>query len=446
LKQVRLAARLAAAPALLFMPSRVRILLSSLLVSIASGCAGGASSEQPIRPPNADGPDAGDADAASRPPPVERAGWTVLGSGHAFVDVSTDQGGNVWGVTADKVYFFRAGAGDGITFDQADGLAQGKVTWTDTYWFGTPASPSTEQVLFTAVAGGQAGEAFVGNIGMLGDRLQIDPSSGAVESVVGLAVTSVQQSDPTELEAQREREVAVWHAVVDLNGTFGGTAYFGGWHGTSALHGMARARDSSVCGCTDFEEHVHAFSAGGDDVYGGDVHGLALTPAGDLWIGDRKALYFLPQGSRGADTDLFQTIGVPGRPDLTALDVFPGVDDWTYGLAIDASGGLYVASFGNGLAYLAAGSYSPTYWKQGDSLPTNFLTGVDIDRGGDVWIATKSSGALRYRPATGAFTAYTTKSGLPSNNVRQVSVDRYGSGARSVAFATGDGIAVYTGP
>ncbi len=379
------------------------------------------------------------------PPPVTLQGVTVLGQGVDFTDASSDQGGNVWGVTSARVYFYRAGTGSALLFDQSSGLAQGKTTWIDPYWFGTPDNPSTQPVSFSAVAGGMAGEAFIGNIGYSGDRFQIDPANGAVVSVVGLAVTDLQQKDPDERLAQQRREVATWHAVVDLNGTFGGTAYFGGFHGTGALHGLTASRTSSVCGCTDYEEHIHAFSAGGDDVYGGDVHALFVTNEGDLWMGDRKALYFTPQGSLGANADFFQSIGVPGHPEETAIDVFPDVDDWNFGVAVDGSGGLYVASHGNGLAYLTPGTYAATYFNAGNVLPTNYLTGLDIDQNGEVWIATESSGVLRYSPSSGSFTRYTTAQGLPSNDIRQVHVDRYRAG-RAVYFATDNGIAVYTGP
>src|SRR5262249_44171892 len=143
-------------------------------------------------------------------------------------------------------------------------------------------------------------------------------------------------------------------------------------------------------------------------------------------------IYMLSQGSLGPDTGLFEPIGVPGRPDLSALDVFPGVDDWNYGLALDKRGGIYVASYTNGLAYLAPGSYAPTYFSQAPAS----LTGVDIDGNGDVWIASKSAGLLRY--TAGRFTTYTAaSSGLPSDRVRQVSVDRYGAGAVLIATDKG---------
>src|SRR5262249_54981062 len=153
-------------------------------------------------------------------------------------------------------------------------------------------------------------------------------------------VTEVQQSDPTELFEQKKRETSTLHALVDLNGPQSGAVWFGGWHGLSALHAMTKERTSGICGCVDYEEHVHPFSADGNIVYGGGVHGMALTPAGDLWLGDKSVLYFLPQGSLGPNADLFVPFAIPGRPDLQTLDVFPGVPDLIHGVALDAQGGI----------------------------------------------------------------------------------------------------------
>jgi streptogramin lyase len=139
-------------------------------------------------------------------------------------------------------------------------------------------------------------------------------------------------------------------------------------------------------------------------------------------------------------------LAIPGQPGASALDVFPGVRDEIWGMALDASGGLYVASYGNGLAYLTAGSYAPTYWSQTSGLPDNFLTGVAVDQQGDVWVATQSAGVARYAPAAKAWTYYTTVSGLPANGIRQVYVDKYQASGRTVYFATNNGIAVYAGP
>ena len=384
----------------------------------------------------------GDGGVVMPGPPITSGHFTIYGAGTSFRDVSTDQGGGIWAVTDHAVYYFSGGKA--FTYDQSSGLAQGRTTWTDTYWFGSETSPSTQAVTFTSVAGGMPGEAVVGNIGYIADRIDVDPSSGAVRDVVGLQVTATQQPNPDELQAQKEREVATWKVALDLNGTFGGTAYMGGWHGTACFHGMTQARSSGICGegCADYEEHVHAFSD--SDTFGGDVHALAITAMGDLWMGDRKALYFMPQRSLGPSADFFQPIAIPGQPNASYIDVFPGVvDDWIFGVAVDGAGGLWVASYGQGLAYLAPGNYAPSYWSTGNGLPENNLTGVAVDAHGDVWVATQSSGAARYTPSTRAWSYVTAASGLPSNALRAVWVDPYHAGG-SVYFATANGVAVYT--
>jgi ligand-binding sensor domain-containing protein len=137
---------------------------------------------------------------------------------------------------------------------------------------------------------------------------------------------------------------------------------------------------------------------------------------------------------------------IPGQPGASALDVFPGVADNTYGLALDDKEGLYVASYGNGLAYLAPGTYAPTYWSMSDKLPQNYLTGVVVDPAGDVWIATASAGVVRYQPSSQTWVYYTTASGLPSNSIRSIYLDQYAASGRAIYLATDSGIASYTGP
>jgi hypothetical protein len=382
-------------------------------------------------------------------PPGTLTGVAVYGAGTDFRDVSTDEGHNVWATTSGTVYYFHGGATS--TYTTANGLAQGHSTWTTDYWCGPgegPPCPATYDVTFTSVAGGLPGEVVVGHLGYSATRLNVDPASGAVQSTVGVQVTSTQQPDPTEMTAQQQRETSSWKVVVDLNGTYNGTAYFGGWHGTSALHNIGTTRASGVCGqgCADYEEHIHGFFDGGTQPGGRDVRALAITPEGDLWMGDADVISFVPQRSAGANADFFQNVAIPGQPNASALDVFPGVADNTFGIAVDKSHGLYVASYGNGLAYLTANSYTPTYWSATDKLPENYLTGVVVDPAGDVWIATDSAGVVRYQPSSQTWVYYTTASGLPSNNIRAVYLDKYAASGRAVFFATASGVAAYTGP
>ena len=177
-----------------------------------------------------------------------------------------------------------------------------------------------------------------------------------MRDVVGVQVTSTQQSDPAELDAQQQREVASWKVAVDLNGTMNGTAYFGGWHGTSALPRPQRVGDERHLrpGLRDRTRSTCTASSTAAPIRAAATCARSpVTPEGDLWMGDADVISFMPQRSAGANADFFQHVAIPGQPNASSLDVFPGVADNTFGLAIDSARGLYVASYGNGLAYLA---------------------------------------------------------------------------------------------
>src|SRR5581483_11238014 len=291
-------------------------------------------------------------------------------TGLDVLDVSVDQGGGVWAVTSSTVYYLPPGRSTPFTYDQKNGLARGWYTWTDT-WF----SPGTYPVTFSAVAVATPGQAIVGNIGAIADRLEVDPASGAVIRVDNMAVTSAQQSDPTELREQQQRVVATWRAVADLAGTFNGTAYLGGFHGFSAFHGL-----DGNCGCApQFEEHRHYIT--GSMIWGDDVRGLAITSMGDVWSGDRDAISFLPQRSLGAGGNFWS--------DFTALvDVWPNTRDEISSIAVDAGGGVWVASSVNGLAYVAPATHAVSYV----AMPQNQLTAVAVDGKGGVWVGPHSAG------------------------------------------------------
>lgn len=271
------------------------------------------------------------------------------------------------------------------------------------------------------------GEAVIGNIGAIADRIQVDPSSGAVERIDNLQVTSAQVSG-AELPEHVKRVVAVWRVAVDLNGTWRGTAYLGGFHGFYAFHGL-----DGDCGCLAFEEHQHYIT--NSAIGSADVKGMAITPEGDVWAGDRDFTALLPQRSKGP------TIGFFDEDFVIGLDVFPNVRDETTGLAVDAAGGVWVASDGNGLAYLTPATYTPRYFTSANGLPQNHLSAVAIDGAGDVWIGTAHAGIARLRPSSGAFSYYTAASGLPADAIRNITVDKL-TGAGRIYVATANGLAI----
>lgn len=356
-------------------------------------------------------------------PPTPIAVTTLL-PGVDVLDVSVDQGGGIWAVSSAKVYYFAPGRTTPFTYDQSSGLARGWTTWND-QWF----DPGIRPVTFTSVAAGMPGEVMVGNIGAIADRLQVNPSTGAVERIDNLKVTSAQVSG-SELPEHLIRVVAVWRVVVDLNGTLDGTAYLGGFHGFYAFHGLERD-----CGCLAFEEHQHYIT---DAAIGSaDVKGLAISPDGDLWAGDRDFVSLLPQRSRGPNTGFFDT-------DFTiGLDVFPAVRDEVDGLAVDAAGGVYVASDGNGLAYLAPATHAPIYWSSATTLPQNHVRAVALDGAGRVWLGTASGGIARLDPQSSTWTYYTQASGLPSDTIRNIYFDKL-TAAKKLYLATYNGLAIVT--
>lgn len=358
------------------------------------------------------------------PPPGTLVGVTHLLGGINVLDVSTDRGGGVWAVTPSTVYYFPGGHAPPFTYDQRAGLARGEYTWTDT-WF----SPGTHPVTFTSVAGGVAAQAIIGNVGAIADRLEVNPATGGVTRIDNMKVTSG-NTGPSELPEHMKRVVAVLHVLADVDGTFNGTAYLGGYHGFYAFHGLG-----ADCGCLPFEEHQHYISL--TTLGGGDVKALARNADGDIWAGDRDFVQLLPQLSKGPRTGLFDTNFAVG------VDVWPDVRDEVTGIDVDSLGGVYVSSARNGLAYLAPFTLTPTFYSK--PLPTGPLSGVVVDPAGDVWVASAWSGLVRYRPSTGSFTHYNAAGGLYSNEVNAIYLDRHDP-TRSLYLATGDGVVIYRGP
>jgi len=372
-------------------------------------------------------------------PPTPLSGATTMLAGVDVADVSTDEGGGIWAVSDSTVYYFPPGATTPFTYDQGDGLARGWHTWKDPYFNGTDDNPAVLPVTFSAVAGATAGQAVVGNIGAIGDRLRVDPKTGDVQSVENLAITHKTTID-SFYQDHLVRVVATHKIISVLDGNLNGTAYLGGWHGFTALHGLR-----GDCNCaTDFEEHKHytgCDSSGAQfGCWDGDVWGLAMSPSGDVWAGDRHFLQLLSQRSLGPDATFAQ------GGFISALDVFPGVRDEIHGLAVDKNGGVWVASDGDGLAYVASTDQTPQYWSAATTLPKNHLHGAALDRGGELWIGTDGAGVARYDAAADRWTYYTAASGLAGDKVNTVYVDPFAAGGGRVFIAARGGVSVYAGP
>ena len=362
---------------------------------------------------------------------------TILG-GVDVLDVSTDEGGGIWAVSASTVYYFPPGARQPVTYDQSNGLARGWRTYQDPYFKGTPDAPATLPVTFAAVGGATAGQAIVGNMGAIADRLRVDPKSGAVQSVENLAVTT--KSTPADLlDDHKVRVIGTLKVITVLDGAKNGTAYLGGYHGFYALHGLR-----GDCGCaSDFEEHQHFVGCDSSgEQYGcfdGENWGLAMNPSGDVWAGDRHFVSLLPQRS------LDPNAGLMDAKFIAAIDVFPGLRDEVHGLAVDGNGGVWVASDGNGLAYIQSSNQAPMYWSAATTLPMNHLHGAALDPAGDLWIGTSGAGVARYDAARDHWTYYTAAAGgLADDTINTIYTDQFAH-ARRMFIATHSGITLYEG-
>ena len=262
----------------------------------------------------------------------------MLGAGTDFRDVSTDEGHGVWAMTSSTVYYFHGGATSTYTDRQRPG-AGAVARGPSDYWCGPGfggTCPATYNVTFTSVAGGTPGQVVVGNIGYIADRLDVDPvdGRGAERRRLEGDLDAAARSDGARWRSSSARSRR-GRSIVDLNGTYNGTAYMGGWHGTSAFHNIGSSRTRGICGsgCGDYEEHIHGFFNGGTQPGGARRARARHHHEGDLWMGDADVISFVPQRSAGANADFFQPVAIPGQPNASALDVFPGVTDNTYGLA-----------------------------------------------------------------------------------------------------------------
>lgn len=352
---------------------------------------------------------------------------TVLAGPADIYDVGADQGGGIWAVTSAEVSYWPApfvgdgsGGGTRYTYTQADGLARKDTSFP-----------------FASIAGGVRGEAFVGSRGAIADHFVVNPQGGAVVRVENMVVP---YSTDWEYPEHLARVTAGLRAVVAFDGTWNGTAYIGGVHGFVAWHGV----DGGFSGSAQFEEHQHYIPDNADQCdstgpsggcWGGDTKGLAISPEGDVWAGDEHFVALLPQRSLGVYADFFE-------PFALGIDVFPGANDEVAALATDPAGGVWVASFGQGLAYLQPMTHLPVYFDRERELPQNRLAAVVVDEDNSVWVGSFYGGLARYDGR--AWRYYTQASGLPSDEIRALFIDRSAT-PRRLLIATSAGVAVYDG-
>jgi diguanylate cyclase (GGDEF)-like protein/PAS domain S-box-containing protein len=125
---------------------------------------------------------------------------------------------------------------------------------------------------------------------------------------------------------------------------------------------------------------------------------------GRIWVGTRNAgLERLDRSVAGAAPRFVHFAHDPRNPTSLAHNE-------VWGLAEDAAGHLWVATYGGGVSILDpdTGTFRHLRHRPGDpkALPTDLVTAVFRERSGQMWVGTDGGGVQRYDPATGSFVGY----------------------------------------
>ncbi|HWV38706.1 MAG TPA: two-component regulator propeller domain-containing protein [Vulgatibacter sp.] len=335
--------------------------------------------------------------------------------------VSTDQAGNAWAANGAALLLLEPGADVWRSFTEEDGLS--------------PWPP-------ISVGGGRANEVYVGYRGLFPDSDPFDDppeiaKSGGVDRIRldqgSLSRFRFDISSPPAPEYPMGRRVLrhCYREVPVLSGPFAGDVWFGCNHGVA----MWSERFHMV------QEHQHPALSVDDSLYVGDFRGIGMAPNGNVWLaGDVRTalLHYATEGGQFWAAMDEVDIWPPG----IALDPFdPLANDWVMDLVVDAAGGLWVGSFGNGLARMEPdGSWS--YLDTRHGLPDNRVYGLALDPDGSLWVATDAG--LARLSGGGFHQVLGAGDGLPGT-ILAVHVDTKAK-PRRVIVGTSVGIGIYDGP
>lgn len=335
--------------------------------------------------------------------------------------VSSDQAGNAWAANGASLLLLEPGADHWRSFTEADGLS--------------PYPP-------ISVGGGRANEVYVGYKGLFPDSDPFDDppevaSSGGVDRIRldggSLSRFRFDISSPPAPEYPMGRHVlrTCYREVPVLTGPYAGDVWFGCNHGVA----MWNERFHMV------QEHQHAALSLNDSLYVGDFRGIGIAPNGNVWMGGdvRSALLrYADEGGQFWATMDEVDVWPPG----VALDPSDTLaNDWVMDLVVDDAGGLWVGSFGNGLARMDPnGTWSYVDTRHG--LPDNRVYGLALDLDGSLWIATDAG--LARLSGGGVRQVFDASDGLPGT-ILGVHVDG-ATTPRRVIIGTSAGIGIYDGP
>jgi len=162
---------------------------------------------------------------------------------------------------------------------------------------------------------------------------------------------------------------------------------------------------------------------------------VAVTDAGDAWIGDRTRLLLL-EGP--------VTASVAGRF-RAAPDLVPGEDDAVVAVEVCPGGEVWASALGHGIFRLSAEGRVRERLTAAEVLPQDHVTALACDLDGSLWIGTSWGGLARLLP-DGTFRYHAATAGLPGDSIRRLVVAPDEAGGRTLWIATEGGAASYAGP
>ncbi len=358
----------------------------------------------------------------SRPPELVTP---AQGLSPGVTDASHDFGGNLWAVSASRLFLKRAGLGGVESWGSGSGLKGDELL---------------------GVGGAAAGVAWVGYRGE-GDS-DDDPEwmwwTGGVGKVVldgaDIDVKNLSLYSPPGMYSQypggRHKLRTCYRVYPVKVGPHAGDQWFGCNHGMALVYGpndrVLEHHHPGYC-----EWHVDTQSC---TLHTGDVAALAIAADQDVWFGGSYGVGLLDYDQNG-QPNFWGPEPVHNQP-LWAQPLDPnqyGSED-VVGLAVAGDGSLWAASAHSGLAH-RLGDGTVQLYQEAQGLPSNELLDVAADGANGLWLATTTRGVWRLDLGTGELRK---AGGLPSDQAYRVVYEPTQAGPMLTVTVKG-GVAVYPG-
>lgn len=360
----------------------------------------------------------------SGPGPWPLDDLTIYGSaqglGGGIIDANPDDAQNIWAANGETLYLLRPGTTKFQAFTAADGLHIGP--FTDPYG-------GANETRITAIAGGAAGQVYVGYYGyetegdpFLDSEAQKELGNGddvRLDAAGKLSITRLL------FRCDAERGAGCWEnrsprrIIYSHLGVAAGHSWWGFNHGVTHVLG------------DDFGDHIHpevwytpTSGTEGEEKLG-EFYGLAPDADGNLWMAGRYAVGLQPWNPRphgdspsadewvsGYFTYAFTTdtsdhsLGNEKGPYVAR-----GYVENNRGAAVTPDGRVWFARLGGGLISWdpKTGNYNTIQrWSQAPS----DLMDVQADPDGTLWLVTSGGALVRFNPSGGAAQTWPGVSGV----------------------------------